>query len=211
MLHCTVCVVMVYTLLCTALHCSVRVVFQFTMLWSALRGVCCASPHSDVLNTAPFVLCRTALLMLCRRAQHCASVPRAGYAPLALCCTQCVHHAALHCAAHRTALCVPCCSALCRSAPRYSGGANNGITSHLHHRRPRDKDQPGGPLLARCPAFGALWEASTAQAAHAAHHVLNAPLGEGVFALRAHCALLLDYVPPEEPPSTPLGNTLRIR
>ena len=27
----------------------------------------------------------------------------------------------------------------------------------------------------------------------------------------AHCALLLDYVPPEEPPSTPLGNTLRIR
>ena len=26
-----------------------------------------------------------------------------------------------------------------------------------------------------------------------------------------HCALLLDYVPPEEPPGTPLGNTLRIR
>ena len=26
-----------------------------------------------------------------------------------------------------------------------------------------------------------------------------------------HCALLLDYVPPEEPPSMPLGNTLRIR
>ena len=36
------------------------------------------------------------------------------------------------------------------------------------------------------------------------------PIG-GVFALRAHCALLLDYVPPEEPPSKPLGNTLRIR
>ena len=35
------------------------------------------------------------------------------------------------------------------------------------------------------------------------------PLG-GIFALRAHCALLLDYVPPEEPPSTPLGNALRI-
>ena len=33
----------------------------------------------------------------------------------------------------------------------------------------------------------------------------------GVFALRAHCALLLDYIPPEEPPSTPLGNALRIR
>ena len=33
----------------------------------------------------------------------------------------------------------------------------------------------------------------------------------GIFGLRAHCALLLDYVPPEEPPSTPLGNTLRIR
>ena len=32
----------------------------------------------------------------------------------------------------------------------------------------------------------------------------------GVFALRAHCALLLDYVPPEEPPSTPLGNAVRI-
>ena len=27
----------------------------------------------------------------------------------------------------------------------------------------------------------------------------------GIFALRARCALLLDYVPPEEPPSTPLG------
>ena len=26
-----------------------------------------------------------------------------------------------------------------------------------------------------------------------------------------HCALLLDYVPPEEPLGTPLGNTLRIR
>ena len=33
----------------------------------------------------------------------------------------------------------------------------------------------------------------------------------GIFALRAHCALLLDYVPPEEPPSKPLGNALRIR
>ena len=33
----------------------------------------------------------------------------------------------------------------------------------------------------------------------------------GVFALRAHCALLLDYVLPEEPPSTPLGNALRIK
>ena len=30
-------------------------------------------------------------------------------------------------------------------------------------------------------------------------------------ALHAHCALLLDYVPPEEPPSTPLGDALRIR
>ena len=26
-----------------------------------------------------------------------------------------------------------------------------------------------------------------------------------------HCALLLDYVPPEEPLGTPLGNILRIR
>ena len=33
----------------------------------------------------------------------------------------------------------------------------------------------------------------------------------GIFALRAHCALLLDYVPPEEPPGTTLGKTLRIR
>ena len=33
----------------------------------------------------------------------------------------------------------------------------------------------------------------------------------GIFALCAHCALLLDYVPPKEPPSTPLGNALRIR
>ena len=30
-------------------------------------------------------------------------------------------------------------------------------------------------------------------------------------ALHAHCALLLDYVPPEEPPSKPLGNALTIR
>ena len=33
----------------------------------------------------------------------------------------------------------------------------------------------------------------------------------GILALHAHCALLLDYVPPEEPLGTPLGNTLRIR
>ena len=33
----------------------------------------------------------------------------------------------------------------------------------------------------------------------------------GILALRAHCALLLDYVPPEEPLGTPLGNTLRIK
>ena len=33
----------------------------------------------------------------------------------------------------------------------------------------------------------------------------------GILALRAHCALLLDYVPPKEPLGTPLGNTLRIR
>ena len=32
----------------------------------------------------------------------------------------------------------------------------------------------------------------------------------GMFALRAPGALLLDDVPPEEPPSTPLGNALRI-
>ena len=30
-------------------------------------------------------------------------------------------------------------------------------------------------------------------------------------ALHAHCALLLDYVPLEEPLGTPLGNALRIR
>ena len=33
---------------------------------------------------------------------------------------------------------------------------------------------------------------------------------EGIFAMRAPCALLLDYVPPEEPPSKCLGNALRI-
>ena len=37
------------------------------------------------------------------------------------------------------------------------------------------------------------------------------PVKGGILALRAHCALLLDYVPPEEPLGTPLGNTLRIR
>ena len=44
---------------------------------------------------------------------------------------------------------------------------------------------------------------------------LMSPVGDtshgGMFALRAPGALLLDYVPPEEPPSTPLGNALRIR
>ena len=39
---------------------------------------------------------------------------------------------------------------------------------------------------------------------------MHAPYG-GILALRAHCALLLDYVPTEEPLGTPLGNTLRIR
>ena len=33
----------------------------------------------------------------------------------------------------------------------------------------------------------------------------------GILALRAHCALLLDYVPPEEPLGMPLGNAIRIR
>ena len=33
----------------------------------------------------------------------------------------------------------------------------------------------------------------------------------GILALRAHCALLLDYVPPEEPLGTTIGNALRIR
>ena len=44
-----------------------------------------------------------------------------------------------------------------------------------------------------------------------AHKFMSDVSHEGIFALRAHCALLLDYVPPEEPPSKPLGNTLRIR
>ena len=42
------------------------------------------------------------------------------------------------------------------------------------------------------------------------HLAKNLPQG-GILALRAHCALLLDYAPPEEPLDTPLGNTLRIR
>ena len=36
------------------------------------------------------------------------------------------------------------------------------------------------------------------------------PASGRMFARRAPGALLLDYVPPEEPPSTPLGNALRI-
>ena len=42
---------------------------------------------------------------------------------------------------------------------------------------------------------------------------LTIPIADlgGMFARRAPGALLLDYVPPEEPPSTPLGNALRIR
>ena len=32
----------------------------------------------------------------------------------------------------------------------------------------------------------------------------------GVFALRAHCALLLDYVPPEEPQAHPLETPLEL-
>ena len=33
----------------------------------------------------------------------------------------------------------------------------------------------------------------------------------GMLALHAHCTLLLDFVPPEEPLGTPLGNAVRIR
>ena len=43
------------------------------------------------------------------------------------------------------------------------------------------------------------------------HYLDDILLLGGIFALRAHCAVLLDYVPPEEPPSKPLGNALRIR
>ena len=43
------------------------------------------------------------------------------------------------------------------------------------------------------------------------HHSLPQGNSGGILALRAHCALLLDYVPAEEPPGKPLGNTLRIR
>ena len=32
----------------------------------------------------------------------------------------------------------------------------------------------------------------------------------GILVLRAHCALLLDYVPPEEPLGTPLGKPLEL-
>ena len=39
--------------------------------------------------------------------------------------------------------------------------------------------------------------------------ILNPMASGGILALRAHCALLLDYVPPEESPGTPLGNALR--
>ena len=42
-------------------------------------------------------------------------------------------------------------------------------------------------------------------------HEIPATYTGGILALRAHCAVLLDYVPPEEPLGTPLGNTLRIR
>ena len=54
------------------------------------------------------------------------------------------------------------------------------------------------PFLSSAP----LWDSS------------QGPIGflwGGIFALRAHCALLLDYFPPEEPPSKPLGNALRFR
>ena len=62
------------------------------------------------------------------------------------------------------------------------------------------------PTPKKLPTGGGEWP--TFRTARAQRTVR--PLG-GVFALRAHCALLLDYVPPEEPPSTPLGNALRIR
>ena len=45
-------------------------------------------------------------------------------------------------------------------------------------------------------------------------HISNKLLLPRSFATEGEClpgALLLDYVPPEEPPSTPLGNALRIR
>ena len=56
----------------------------------------------------------------------------------------------------------------------------------------------GPPKIPKCLENGLFWGSlCTARALRAA--------------LRAHCALLLDYVPPEEPPSKPLGNALRIR
>ena len=42
-------------------------------------------------------------------------------------------------------------------------------------------------------------------------HVFVKPLQPRYRGESLHCALLLDYVLPEEPPSTPLGNALRIK
>ena len=41
--------------------------------------------------------------------------------------------------------------------------------------------------------------------------LILAPPKEGVLALHTHCMLLLDHVPPKEPPSTTLPNALKIR
>ena len=69
-----------------------------------------------------------------------------------------------------------------------------------------------------CPALGSGWRCNPGTLEHVANFkeyirdVAHVGLMMwGTLALRAHCALLSDYVPPKEPLGTPLGNTLRIR
>ena len=62
-----------------------------------------------------------------------------------------------------------------------------------------------------CTVAGKTWLAYSHHWALIHTHVLFHVFFRGIFALRAHYALLLDYVPPEEPLGTPLGNALRIK
>ena len=88
----------------------------------------------------------------------------------------------------------------------WSGGASSECNMG-HTRPPWCPATPAAPLI---QGPGIRTGAPGAGCAAISPCVRHGVLG-GILALRAHCALLLDYVTPDEPPGTPLGNALGIR
>ena len=92
----------------------------------------------------------------------------------------------------------------------------NTVVAPWHSPAERANDPSIGPSVGRQAGLGWVCRGDpNLVAGHAAQHPLAKQSGKGLlggmFARRAPGTLLLDYVPPEEPPSTPLGNALRIR